>query len=111
MGHSGGISVQPLLRWFPMKIHGHTVDGRTPFRTEETLMGVAQNEQEGQTAGFGPCFHLPGQPILGNSGFLSHGLLTNFHGQEKLDLKREIRETQLENEGQVKMLIQAGRWG
>lgn len=27
--------------------------------------------------------------------------------QEKLDLKRDIRETQLENEGQVKMLIQA----
>ena len=22
-------------------------------------------KQEGQTAGFGPCFHLPGQPILG----------------------------------------------
>ena len=21
-------------------------------------------KQEGQTAGFGPCFHLPGQPIL-----------------------------------------------
>ena len=27
--------------------------------------------------------------------------------EEKLDLKRDIRETQLENEGQVKMLIQA----
>ena len=30
--------------------------------------------------------------------------------KEKLDLKRDIRETQLENEGQVKMLIQAVRW-
>ena len=28
--------------------------------------------------------------------------------QEKLDLKRDIRETQLENEGQVKMLVQVG---
>ena len=28
-------------------------------------MGVAiKIKQEGQTAGFGPCFHLPGQPIL-----------------------------------------------
>ena len=31
-------------------------------------------KQEGQTAGFGPCFHLPGQPILG-TGFLSHSHL------------------------------------
>ena len=30
-----------------------------------------------------------------------------FIAQEKLDLKRDIRETQLENEGQVKMLVQA----
>ena len=28
--------------------------------------------------------------------------------KEKLDLKRDIRETQLENEGQVKMLVQVG---
>ena len=27
---------------------------------------------EGQTAGFGPCFHLPGQPILEFRFFLSH---------------------------------------
>ena len=32
-------------------------------------------KQEGQTAGFGPCFLLPGQPILG-TGFLSHSHVT-----------------------------------
>ena len=30
---------------------------------QEFHLGVAIN-QEGQTACFGPCFHLPGQPIL-----------------------------------------------
>ena len=29
-------------------------------------------KQEGQTAGFGPCFHLPGLAPFWNSGFLSH---------------------------------------
>ena len=37
-------------------------------------MAVAQNEAGGgQTAGFGPCVHLPiGQVPFWNSGFLSH---------------------------------------
>ena len=30
-------------------------------------------------AGFGPCFHLPGQPILG-TGFLSHSQIGFFLG-------------------------------
>ena len=33
---------------------------------------VAQMKQERQTAGFGPCFHSPGQPIFEFSSFLSH---------------------------------------
>ena len=32
---------------------------------------LKMKRSEGQTAGFGPCFHLPGQPISG-TGFLSH---------------------------------------
>ena len=34
-------------------------------------MWFSKLNDRGKTAGFGPCFHLPGQPILG-AGFLSH---------------------------------------
>ena len=34
-------------------------------------MALPQNQTGGQTAAFGPCFHLPGQPILG-TGILGY---------------------------------------
>ena len=52
-----GLRAEPLLA--SVRKHFHNSQ-----RSKETWKWVwLKIKQEGQTAGFGPCFHLPGQPI------------------------------------------------
>ena len=51
-------SLTLLMLMVPCEVHVHGVTGG--FDTWVWL----KIKQEGQNAGFGPCFHLPGQPIL-----------------------------------------------
>ena len=58
----------------------HPTQTRPLFRGLFSLVfnkwGWLKTKQEGQTAGFGPCFHLPGFHV--GTGFLSHGQIAHF---------------------------------
>ena len=63
----------PCLVGYPPKNGSWTFYLVSCFQETKSIC-VAQIKREGQTAGFGPCFHVPGQPIL-VPVFLSHSHL------------------------------------